>query len=46
MILRRDLRHPGLAALRAAAADLGAAGNWLDLPAGAWLPSPEAALRR
>ncbi|MFC0506626.1 LysR family transcriptional regulator [Micromonospora costi] len=46
MIWRKDLRHPGLAALREAADDLGTAGNWRDLPDGAWLPSPEAGLPR
>ncbi|MEU5031746.1 LysR family transcriptional regulator [Streptomyces milbemycinicus] len=43
MVWRRGLRHPGLDALRAAAAALGAAGGWLDAPPGSWLPSPEAA---
>ena len=41
MIWRKDLRHPGLGALRDAATQLGAAGSWLDLPADAWLPTPE-----
>ncbi|NUO60817.1 MAG: LysR family transcriptional regulator [Hamadaea sp.] len=44
MIWRDDLRHPGVAALLAAAADLHATERWLDLPADAWLPAPEAAL--
>lgn len=42
LIWRTDLRrHPGLTALRAAARDLGAAANWLELPEGCWLPMPE-----
>jgi len=37
--------HPsGLAAIRQAAADLCARNGWLDLPDGAWLPQPEAAI--
>lgn len=43
MVWRRGLRHPGLDALRAAAAALGAAGGWLDAPPGSWLPGPETA---
>ncbi|GAA1852225.1 LysR family transcriptional regulator [Asanoa iriomotensis] len=46
MIWRTDLDHPGLTALREAAHDLGTAGGWLDLPADAWLPGPEADLVR
>ncbi|MCB5182341.1 LysR family transcriptional regulator [Streptomyces antimicrobicus] len=40
MVWRKGLRHPGLTALRAAAAELAAAHGWLDVPAGAWLPEP------
>ncbi|MEU6854036.1 LysR family transcriptional regulator [Actinacidiphila alni] len=32
---------PGLRALHDAAAELGRAGRWSDVPAGAWLPEPE-----
>ena len=42
MIWRRDLSHPGLRALDSAVDDLGAAEQWLDVPAGTWLPEPEA----
>lgn len=41
MTWRRDLDHPALADLRAAAAELSAINGWLEAPAGAWLPSPE-----
>ena len=41
MSWRSDLDHPALAELRAAAASLSAANGWLDVPDGAWLPSPE-----
>ncbi|MER6144825.1 LysR family transcriptional regulator [Streptomyces sparsogenes] len=42
LVWRRGLRHPGLDALREAAASLGAAEGWLATPPGTWLPSPEA----
>ena len=39
--------HPtGLSAIRTAAATVRDASGWLDLPAGAWLPEPEASVRR
>ncbi|MBW5482733.1 LysR family transcriptional regulator [Streptomyces bambusae] len=41
MVWRRGVRHPGLAALRTAAAELAAVRGWLDVPEGAWLPEPE-----
>ncbi|MEV6976184.1 LysR family transcriptional regulator [Kitasatospora sp. NPDC093806] len=44
LVHRPDLRHPGLTALRAAAAELGAREAWLRRPAGSWLPAPDAAL--
>jgi DNA-binding transcriptional LysR family regulator len=42
MIWRTDLRHPGVAALRAASRHLADREGWLDLPEKAWLPRPEA----
>ncbi|GAB3429214.1 LysR family transcriptional regulator [Flindersiella endophytica] len=45
MIWRQDAGNPGLTALLEAARELGAAANWLELPAGAWLPDPEAGIR-
>ncbi|MFF8771298.1 LysR family transcriptional regulator [Kitasatospora sp. NPDC015120] len=44
LVHRPDLRHPGLAALLSAAAELGAREDWLRRPAGSWLPAPDAAL--
>jgi DNA-binding transcriptional LysR family regulator len=44
MIWGEGTDHPGLRALARAVDDLAAAGNWLHLPAGAWLPTPEANL--
>ncbi|GAA2744970.1 LysR family transcriptional regulator [Kitasatospora cinereorecta] len=44
LVHRPDLRHPGLAALRAAAAELAAAEGWLRRPPGSWLPPEDAAL--
>jgi DNA-binding transcriptional LysR family regulator len=41
MIWRPDLDHPGLRELHRAVDELSSAGNWLDLPDGAWLPEPE-----
>lgn len=41
MTWRSELAHPALDELRAAAADLAAEHGWLDMPAGAWVPSPE-----
>ncbi|OKK19732.1 LysR family transcriptional regulator [Streptomyces sp. CB00455] len=39
MVWRRDLRHPGLDALRAAAAGLAAERGWLLPPDGSWAPA-------
>ncbi|MFD9129016.1 LysR family transcriptional regulator, partial [Kitasatospora sp. NPDC059571] len=44
LVHRPDLRHPGLAALRTAAAGLGADEGWLRRPPGSWLPDEDAAL--
>ncbi|MFF7457569.1 LysR family transcriptional regulator [Kitasatospora sp. NPDC008115] len=44
LVHRPDLRHPGLAALLSAAAELGAREAWLRRPSGGWLPAPDAAL--
>ncbi|MCG6500518.1 LysR family transcriptional regulator, partial [Kitasatospora sp. A2-31] len=44
LVHRPDLRHPGLAALVTAAAELGAEERWLRRPAGSWLPAADAAL--
>ncbi|MFK0255756.1 LysR family transcriptional regulator [Streptomyces sp. NPDC090445] len=38
MVWRKGFRHPGLDALRRAAAHLAAGRGWLDVPAGSWLP--------
>jgi DNA-binding transcriptional LysR family regulator len=46
MIWRKDLHHPGLTALRTAAATFGTEAGWLELPDDAWLPAPEAGLLR
>ncbi|MFF8383131.1 LysR family transcriptional regulator [Streptomyces kanasensis] len=46
MVWRRGLKHPGLDALRTAAAELAAAEEWLVVPDGAWLPEADAALMR
>ncbi|MEU9145164.1 LysR family transcriptional regulator [Streptomyces sp. NPDC048349] len=39
MVWRRGFDHPGLDALRAAAAALAAEGGWLEPPAGSWVPA-------
>ncbi|MGW6707372.1 LysR family transcriptional regulator [Streptomyces sp. NPDC054956] len=39
MVWRKDLRHPGLDALRSAAAGLAAEHGWLEVPADSWLPA-------
>lgn len=39
MVWRKGFRHPGLDALRRAAAHLAADRGWLDVPAGSWLPA-------
>jgi DNA-binding transcriptional LysR family regulator len=44
LVWRKGLRHPGLAPLRRAAAELGAREGWLTRPAGAWLPEGEPGL--
>ncbi|MET8625693.1 LysR family transcriptional regulator [Kitasatospora sp. NPDC004669] len=44
LVHRPGERHPGLRALAAAAAELGAAEGWLRRPAGSWLPSADATL--
>ncbi|MFF3607217.1 LysR family transcriptional regulator [Streptomyces sp. NPDC002463] len=41
LVWRKGLRHPGLDALRRAAAELGAREGWLVRPPGAWLPEGE-----
>lgn len=42
MIWRTGTDHPGLRALHAAVDELSAAGDWLAVPSGSWLPQPEA----
>ncbi|MEU7023265.1 LysR family transcriptional regulator [Streptomyces sp. NPDC046203] len=44
LVWRKGLRHPGLDALRRAAAELGAREGWLTRPEGAWLPEGEPGL--
>ncbi|KJK59549.1 LysR family transcriptional regulator [Saccharothrix sp. ST-888] len=44
LVHRPDLRHPGLGALRTAAAEFGAREGWLRRPPGSWLPGEDAAL--
>ncbi|GAA2119590.1 LysR family transcriptional regulator StgR [Kitasatospora saccharophila] len=44
LVHRPGVRHPGLAALRACAAELAAAEGWLRRPPGSWLPDADAAL--
>ncbi|GAA2813337.1 LysR family transcriptional regulator [Kitasatospora sp. CM 4170] len=44
LVHRPDLRHPGLAALVAAAAELGVEEGWLRRPPDSWLPASDAAL--
>ena len=46
MVWRPGAHPAGLAAIRQAAATIGQAGGWLELPAGAWLPEPEASSAR
>ncbi|MET3987718.1 LysR family transcriptional regulator [Streptomyces sp. PvR034] len=46
MVWRAGFDHPGLSALRTAAAALGAVRGWLDLPEGGWLPDGDAELMR
>ena len=40
MVWRKGFRHPGLDALRTAAAELAGAGGWLDVPEDGWRPEP------
>ena len=44
MVYRRELRHPGLDALHASAEELARTERWLELPPGAWIPEPDAAV--
>ncbi|MGW4892606.1 LysR family transcriptional regulator [Kitasatospora sp. NPDC004240] len=44
LVHRPGMRHPGLTALRTAAAELGAEERWLSRPTGSWLPAEDAAL--
>ncbi|MET9348915.1 LysR family transcriptional regulator [Streptomyces termitum] len=44
LVWRAGLRHPGLDALRAAAAEIGRREGWLDRPPGSWLPEDEPGL--
>lgn len=44
LVWRKGLRHPGLDALRAAAAEIGAREGWHRRPAGCWLPEGEPGL--
>ncbi|MEU2670753.1 LysR family transcriptional regulator [Streptomyces sp. NPDC007164] len=44
LVWRKGLRHPGLDALREAAARLGAEEGWMVRPGGSWLPGADAAL--
>ncbi|MFJ1752938.1 LysR family transcriptional regulator [Kitasatospora sp. NPDC088134] len=44
LVHRAGDRRPGLAALRACAAELAAAEGWLSRPPGCWLPAEDAAL--
>ncbi|WP_374982965.1 LysR family transcriptional regulator [Streptomyces fradiae] len=46
LVWRKGLKHPGLDALRTAAARLAAEEDWLSVPDGAWLPEPDATLMR
>ena len=41
MVFRRDLRHPGLDALQASAAELARRERWLELPPDHWIPDPD-----
>ncbi|WP_441245390.1 LysR family transcriptional regulator [Kitasatospora sp. McL0602] len=44
LVHRPGVRHPGLDALLAAAAEIGAREGWLRRPPGSWLPPEDAAL--
>lgn len=41
LVWRKGLRHPGLDALRTAAAEIAAREGWLERPTGSWLPEGE-----
>ncbi|MER6676824.1 LysR family transcriptional regulator [Streptomyces sp. NPDC000983] len=41
LVWRRGLAHPGISALRRAAAELAVAENWLRPPAGGWIPASD-----
>lgn len=43
MVFPRELRHPGLDALVAAAAELALREGWHEVPRDAWIPTPDAA---
>ncbi|ATL28141.1 LysR family transcriptional regulator [Streptomyces formicae] len=42
MVWRKGLVHPGVTALRAAAAELSAEEGWLEKPVGGWVPATDA----
>lgn len=42
LVWRKGLAHPGIDALRAAAAELAAAEGWLRRPSGGWVPATDA----
>ncbi len=44
MVFHRELRHPGLDALHASIDELALREHWQELPPGAWLPAPDAAI--
>ncbi|MBD0708113.1 MULTISPECIES: LysR family transcriptional regulator [unclassified Streptomyces] len=44
LVWRKGLRHPGLDALRTAAAEVGAREGWRTRPPGSWLPADEPGL--
>ncbi|MEU3304763.1 LysR family transcriptional regulator [Streptomyces sp. NPDC006678] len=44
LVWRRGITHPGLDALRTAAAQLATAEDWLKIPAGSWLPETDRSL--
>ncbi len=46
LVWRKGLNHPGVAAVRAAAAELARAEGWLERPADGWLPDVDALVMR
>ncbi|MEU6775779.1 LysR family transcriptional regulator [Streptomyces sp. NPDC046759] len=46
LVWRKGLVHPGLVALRRAAAELAAAKGWLRRPAGGWVPAMDESVMR